>query len=378
MSCAFTPSRCHINLGALTRNFHRLGAPARLMPVIKSDAYGHGLLPVAAALDKAGALHFAVGGVDEGKTLRDKDFRQEIVLLMGCLNKAEWLDAIHHDLTPLVGSLEDLKLAASALSEVADSSINVALKFDTGMSRLGFCSGEIPYLIHTLENEPGIKPAMLLSHFACADMPEEECFTQEQLELFLKLHSALIDRFPGLRRSLGNSAGTIGLPQSRFEISRPGYSLYGGNPFKDTELEGLGKDFEWVMSLSTPIIHVRDLKAGQSVSYGRIFKAPRAMRVAVAGCGYATGFSRVLSGKSHMLINGRRAPQIGRVCMSMSILDVSDIENVKAGDRAWIMGGAPLPGEKAIDAGELASLMGTIPYEILCSMGALNPRVYSQ
>ena len=131
------------------------------------------------------------------------------------------------------------------------------------------------------------------------------------------------------------------------------------------------------MSVSSPVLQVRQLKAGQSVSYGRIFTAPQAMTVAVVAAGYATGFARALSNRIDLLINGRRVPQVGRVCMSMLMADVSSLPDVRTGDTAWILGGPAAPGQRPVSAQEMADELGTIPYEILCLMGRTNPRVYS-
>lgn len=373
MVCNFTPSRCYINLAALQRNFRRLGEAAKLMPVIKSDAYGHGLLPVARALQTVGAKRFAVGGASEGMALRDAGFAQEILLLLGCVDDDDWQRALAGGLTPLVGSMADLDKAA-ALAQSSGKKLKIAVKCDTGMARLGFVQEEIPALIQKLENSANLVPALLVSHLACADMPDETDFTLAQVNIFNDFYAALRSRFPGILRSLGNSAATLGIAQAHMDILRPGYALYGGNPFADTPRAALGEDLEWVMSVATPVRQVRDLKPGQSISYGRIFTAQKPMKIAIVACGYATGFARNLSGKAAMLLHGRRAPQIGRVCMSMSMIDVSGIDNVRPGDLAWIMGGQ---GEdQAVTAQEIAAALGTIPYEVFCLMGSLNPRVY--
>lgn len=376
MARAFTYSRCHVNLGAIRRNFQRLGNPRHLMPVIKADAYGHGLVRVARTLADAGAARFAVGIPGEGAALREAGFSQDIVPLMGCVEADDWRVAIGRQLIPMVGNFGDLDALEAALGELPGSGARVAIKCDTGMSRLGFSSDDLPLLLDRLANLENVSPVMLISHLACADMPEECVFTDTQIRSFDAFYNALAPRYPQLARSLGNSAAALGVSASLYDFARPGLALYGGNPFAGTSLARAGEEFEWAMSVSSPILHVRDLAPGQSVSYGRIFTAPRAMRVAVAACGYATGVARCLSNRMSLLVRGRRAPQIGRVCMSMLMLDVSEIPEARPGDLAWIMGGSPLAGHKPIDALELAELLNTIPYEVLCLLGALNPRVY--
>ena len=370
MTCIFTPSACHIDLPALQRNF-----PETILPVIKSDAYGHGLLPVARALDRAGARQFAVGTVSEGISLRDEGYRQRVVTLMGALCPNEWTQAADARLTPVVACFEDLQNAAEGLSGRGDT-LDIALKLDTGMGRLGFDAADIPALLNALEHMPQLVPVMALSHMPSADMPEDEAFSLEQIERFRSLCEPLRQRWPGLARSLANTAGTLGLPQARFELCRPGLALYGGNPFAGGPWEERGAGLEWVMSLSAPVMQVRQLRAGQSLSYGRTFTAPHDMTIAVIACGYATAYPRNLSNKASVLLHGRRAPVVGRVCMSMMMADVSHLPDVSRGDTAWLMGGKAAPGERPVTVCELARLADVLPYELLCLMGEVNPRQY--
>lgn len=373
-SPSFTPSRCHIDLAALTRNFARLGAADSLLPVIKGDAYGHGLLPVAHALDKACARHFAVGTVAEGVALRDRGFGQQVVPLLGALCPEDWYQAQVADLTIPLGNLDDIMRATSVCPQ--DKTLRVAIKCDTGMSRLGFGPSDLPAAIERLRRFPRLRPVLAISHLACADMPEELPFTHAQMERFASMCEMLTDAFPGLIRSLDNSAALLHLPESRMELCRPGLALYGGNPFHNTDQAHLGHGLEWVMQVSAPIINVHTLAAGASISYGRTYTALEDMTVAVVAAGYATGVARALSNHCDVLINGRRCPQIGRVCMSMMMVDVSALPHVQVGDEAWLMGGEAEPGQRPVSAQELADILGTIPYEILCLMGATNPRVY--
>ncbi|WP_297825617.1 alanine racemase [uncultured Desulfovibrio sp.] len=370
-----TPSRCHIDLAALRRNFFRLGNPASIMPVIKSDAYGHGLLPVARALDQAGARRFAVGTVDEGMALREAGLGQRIVPLLGAVSPQDWRTAAALDLTPLLTDFEDIEKAAACCP--ANRPLHVAVKCETGMNRLGFSADDLPALLESLRRFPHMTPVLALSHLSCADMPEEAAYTQAQIRLFADMCATLREAFPDMARSLGNSPAVLGLPETRYEVCRPGLALYGGNAFSGTGRETLGADLEWVMSVSAPILRVRRIKAGQSVSYGRAFVASCDATVAVVAAGYATGLARNLSNRTDLLINGRRVPQVGRVCMGMVMADVSALANVRAGDTAWILGGPAAPGQRPITAQEMADKLDTIPYEILCQMGSANPRVYS-
>ena len=377
MPCTFTPAFCRIDLAALRRNFRRLGPPEGLMPVIKSDAYGHGLLPVAGALAGAGARRFAVGTAVEGMALRRAGFGQEIVPLMGCLTREDWRTAVASGLTPLIAGFDDIAAAAAAASACGANVLPVALKCDSGMGRLGFTPEEAPDLVERLRAHPVLAPRFAISHLSSVDMPGEDAYTDMQARRFGRFLESLQDSFPGILPSLGNSAATVGPARAQSGICRPGLALYGGNPFAGTGREPLGEGLEWAMSVAAPILAVHPLRAGESLSYGRIFTAPRDMRVAVVAAGYATGFARALSGRVSLLVRGRRAPQVGRVCMSMLMLDVSDVPDAAAGDLAWVLGGPAAPGERPVDAQELAQLLDTIPYEVLCLMGGLNPRVYA-
>ena len=374
--CTFSPSLCHIDLGAIRRNFGRMGQPQALMPVIKSDAYGHGLVPVARVLAEAGAQRFAVGTVSEGMALRDAGLRQAIVPLLGALTDVDWQGAVTQSLTPVVGNFDQLERAAAHCH--AGRTLRVAIKCETGMGRLGFSEAELPQVIDRLRSVQGLKPVMVISHFSCADVPEQEAYTQDQVRRFSAMSDALRAVFPEIKRSLCNTAGTIGRPEAHFEICRPGISLYGGNPFKGTSWEDKGAKLglEWSMSVSAPVIEVRQVAEGRSVSYGRLFTAQKPATVAVVAIGYATAFNRSLSTRTAMLINGHRAPQVGRVCMGMIMADVTDLPPVRVGDTAWLVGGPAEPGQSPVTPQDIADTLGTISYEVLCLFGGMNPRVY--
>ena len=374
--CTFSPSLCHIDLGAIRRNFGRMGQPQALMPVIKSDAYGHGLVPVARVLAEAGAQRFAVGTVSEGMALRDVGLRQTIVPLLGALTDVEWQGAVMQGLTPVVGNFDQLERAAAHCH--AGRTLRVAIKCETGMGRLGFSEAELPLVIDRLRSAQGLEPMMVLSHFSCADVPEQEAYTQDQVRRFTAMSDALRAVFPEVQRSLCNTAGTIGRPEAHFEICRPGISLYGGNPFTGTAWQDKGArlGLEWAMSVSAPIIEVRQVAEGRSVSYGRLFTAQKPATVAVVAIGYATAFNRSLSTRTAMIINGRRVSQVGRVCMGMIMADVTGLPPVRVGDTAWLVGGPADPGEIPVTPQDIADTLGTISYEVLCLFGGMNPRVY--
>lgn len=369
----FTISPCTavIDLGAIQRNYQRMTAHGTMMPVIKSDAYGHGMLPVAAALGAVGARHFAVGIVDEGVALRAAGHDQHIVTLLGGQSQDDMAQAYAHAITPLVHSFASLQRAAAY--GTAEKPFAVGIKCNTGMTRLGFEATELPALLDALRTLPQLKPVLALSHFACSDMPQEAKYTVQQVRTFAAMSDTLRDAFPEMRRSLANSAATLS-HICAYELCRPGIVLYGGNPFYGTTQEALGAGLEWAMSLKTPVLQVRTIKAGDSVGYGRLFTASQTMRVAVLPVGYADGFARASSAKGKICLHGQLVPQIGRVCMGMIMVDVTSLPQVQEQDEAWIMGGQK-GSAQGWNAQQWADVWGSIPYEVLCLWGR-NKREY--
>lgn len=368
MTIAFSPAICHIDLGAIGRNFRRLSSLGKLMPVIKADAYGHGLLPVARTLAAAGAERFAVGGADEGAALRDAGHKEQILLLTGCQSREERETASRLGLVSVVSDFASLEKHAA----LGRDSL-VAIKHDSGMGRLGFTLEDLPALLEKLRACPHIRPLLVISHLASADMPEDAAYLEGQSRSFEKFCDGIGAAFPEIERSLGNSAALLAHPRVKYDFFRPGIAIYGGNPLPGN---APAPELEWAMSVAAPILQVKKLKKGQSVSYGRIFTAPEDMPIAIVGCGYAQGLFRRLSGQCEMLVRGRRLPQIGRICMGMSILDAREMPDLQADELAYPLGGQAKTPESPISAAELAEKLETIPYEILCSMGSLNQRVY--
>ncbi len=376
-SCHFSSSKCHINLTALAKNFSLLGKPEYLMPVIKSDAYGHGLLRVADCLAKAGARRFAVGYVDEGRLLREQGHNNEVILpLLPPIRDEEWQTARNYSLTALVTSFEMLERAGSMGSK--DNPMPIAIKFETGMHRLGFRQESLPLLIDKLKGMPTVKPTICVSHCSCADMPEKQSQTTDQICLFSDMAATLLAAFPDIDRSLFNSAGTL---ETNFrcnicDVARPGYVLYGGNPFAGTSQEYLGSQLQWVMSLSAKVAQVTELRKGEAVSYGQTYTAAQDMRLAVVEIGYANGVPRRLSNKLEALLHGKRIHQVGRVCMNLMMFDVTDLPETKAGDTVWLWGGEADEGVKPVTPQEWADQLDTIAYELLCIVGTMNARTY--
>jgi alanine racemase len=368
-----SPCRARIHLDRIQRNFQRLGPAERLIPVVKSDAYGHGLLPVARALARCGAKSFAVGTVSEALCLRaeglgdpanDGAFR---LALRGAPTPGEMAQAATADIVPLVHDQRGLELAAAYGSP--ERPLRIAVKWNTGMTRLGFAPEDAPSVIDRLASLPGLQPVLCMSHLSTADTPEQDAYTHQQIHAFNSIVEQM-RRFPALRATLANSAGVLGHPAAAFDLVRPGIALYGGNPFHGTQRAAIGAELECAMEVGAPVLQTRNIQAGESVGYGRAYTAPRDMRIGIIGIGYANGYARALRGQ--LMLRGRRVAVLGRVCMGMIFVDLSATPDVQCGDTAWLLGG---PESNAVTNHELADAWGTICYEVFCLLGR-NTRHY--
>ncbi|WP_028586829.1 alanine racemase [Desulfocurvus vexinensis] len=358
--------------GAVVHNFNVMNAlGGNGCAVIKSDAYGHGLAVVAEALAGAGARTLAVGTVGEALDLGRTSFTGRVIALLGPQLPEDYEAAARKGVVCFCARREQLEKLSEA-GRRAGVRVPVALKFDTGMRRLGFLPDEAGRVLETVLGLPGIEAVMAASHLAVADEPQQEPFVREQAARFAAAVSVL--RAGGLRvqATLANSAAILAYPELHLDLQRPGIALYGANPFWGTARQELGAALMPAMETMTRVYQVHDLKKGETISYGRTFTAGRDMRVAIIGAGYADAWSRALSNRGQVLLHGLRAPVVGRVCMQMTAVDVTDVPQARAGDRVWLLGG---PGPNAIRSEELAQWWGTISYEVLCLLG-MNRREY--
>jgi alanine racemase len=320
------------------------------MAVIKANAYGHGLVAVARALESTDA--FAVARVDEGLTLRLAGIDAPTVLLEGVFDR-EQLDAAagaHFEL--VVHSPEQIELLRTA---AAGSDFKVWLKLDTGMNRLGFKGAAFGAAHAALSALGSVRsPVNLFTHLASADLPELPT-TAEQLALF----AAATESLPG-ERCLENSAAMLGFPDAQADWVRPGLLLYGVSPFAGS----IGEDYGLrpAMTLHSHVIAVKDLSPGERVGYGGDWTASRPTRLAVAAVGYGDGYPRSLGSGAPVLVNGERAGLAGRVSMDMIGIDVTDLQRPTALGDPVVLWGEGLPVE------EIAVWADTIPYELLCGI----------
>ncbi|MCQ2444218.1 MAG: alanine racemase [Mailhella sp.] len=355
------------------RNLRFLSARGKdLMPVIKADAYGHGLLRAASELSRAGIDWAAVGTVREAELVRDHGYSGHIVALLSSpLTKEEAILAAGKKLIPLIHSFDCLDAAENAMRmpEAEGLVLEAAIKIDTGMARLGFRLEELEQVIERLAACPSIMPVIQISHLAVADEPDEDAYTQMQFEIFRRAADMLRRQYPGMRCSLGNTAGLLSHAGIPGEICRPGLALYGGNPMYGTSREGDCPELKPVMSVSTRLLSVHPLRRGESLGYGRAYVAESDRLVGWAAVGYADCYRRNPSPEACMCINGVRVPVIGRVAMQMTCVDLTDLpEAPRAGDEVYVLGG---PGN-AVTMQEIATWWNTIAYEVICQFGKLR------
>lgn len=361
----------NINLDHLRHNYRLLcghvPGTSRVMGVIKANAYGHGYHAVARELVEAGCAWLAVSNIEEAMSLREAGIGCSI-LIFTCTPPQYAARLAELDLVQTVFSAPyaaDLQRAAVR----AGVRLRVHIKIDTGMARIGF-SPDRDEEIAAACACPNFLVEGAFTHFAIADEPQPEAaeYTRRQYRVFCSVLGRLEER--GIRfplRHCCNSAGVLRFPEMAMELVRPGIALYGYSP--SAGCDGV-LPLRPVMEWRAAVTMVKDVPEGTAISYGRTFVAPRPMRVATLPVGYADGYGREQSNQSWVLIRGRRAPVVGRVCMDQIMVDVSGIEGVEAGDEALVAGG----GAPGFD--ELAARAGTISYEKLCAVGERIPRVF--
>ncbi|BAZ94852.1 alanine racemase [Thiohalobacter thiocyanaticus] len=353
------PVRARVALDALRSNLElaRRTAPhSRILAVVKANAYGHGLVPVAQALEAADA--FGVAGVEEALFLRQAGIKKPIVLLEGFFHGAELDEVIRHRLSLVLHAAHQLEALAAAAPAAP---LRVWVKLDTGMHRLGFAPGELPSVLQRLQALEGVELAGLMTHFACADDRADPA-TRRQLERF----DALAGGLEG-EHSLANSAALLGWPQTHAGWVRPGLMLYGISPFVDSLAVDHG--LRPAMTLETELIAIRDCAAGDAVGYGGAWVCPEAMPVGVAAIGYGDGYPRHAPAGTPVLVDGRPAQLVGRVSMDMITLDLRGLPEARVGSRVSLWG-------EGLPVEHIARAAGTIPYELVCAVTARVPLVY--
>jgi len=379
MTEALSFNRVEIDIAALQKNYQSIqqtvGQQIKVMSVVKSDAYGHGLIECAQAIYLAGGRTFGVAEVWEGVSLRRANLAGEIVILLGGPSES-YEEIISYKLTPVVYDV-DFITGLSYEAERKNTEVRVHLKVDVGMGRLGVLPAQVESYVSLIKRLPSISLSGILSHFPLADEAGALEKTQEQVSNFRNVLAGLKTKKAGaVIAHIANSAALIYFPGTRLDMIRPGISLYGYYPDASPARAKTAApllQLQPVMSFKTRVVQIKELDVGCGISYGHTFVTRRKSRIAVLPVGYADGYLRKLSNRAEVLIGGRRAPVCGRVCMNATMVDITDLPPVHAGDEVVLLGHQ---GEAKITADEIAKWMETISYEVLCLLGTFNERFY--
>lgn len=358
-----------IDLGALAHNFgqvRKLVDPAAILAVVKSDAYGHGMVQVARQLEILGVDWLGVSTCREALELRQQGIKSPILVLLG-VEPGEFSTVIRHHLTPVLFR-EDIARGLGAAARQRGAEVAVHIKIDTGMSRLGVPHERARKFFAMISSVQGLRVEGLLSHFAAAD-EYDKSFSAVQLERFQRtLEVAREVGLPFRYAHMANSAGIIDLPEAYLQLVRPGLMLYGALPSRELHRPVSLKP---VMSLKTRILQLREVSAQSPIGYGCTHYTSRPSRIATLPVGYDDGYSRLLSNRGEVLVGGRRALVVGRISMCLTTVDVTDIPEVEVDDEVVLLGAQ---GEERITADEIAAKIGTIAYEVFCNLGGNRPK----
>ncbi|MBF0450119.1 MAG: alanine racemase [Candidatus Magnetomorum sp.] len=364
-----TANQLIIDLSAIVHNYKVLqqwaGPDTHLMGVIKSDAYGHGMIPVAHALESAGCQYFAVFDPLEGLLLRQKGFHQPILILMGVYpDTAD--EAIANDLISVVYRKDMVEYLSQAACQQGKPA-QIQIKVDTGMNRLGVYPEDLAAFMALIQSLPGLVINGFISHFAVSEQPDN-AYTERQMQKFVSAISSY--SLNGMVSHISNSGGIINHKGLNYPIARAGIAIYGSPPDPGWSESSRLKP---AMTFQSEIIYLKTVPPEETISYGRTYTTHKNTRVATLPLGYANGYNRKFSNKAHALVRGTYVPVIGRVCMNLTMIDVTDIPDVGVGDSVVLLG---QQAQHLITVDELANHVDTISYEIMCCLGSCNSRVY--
>lgn len=363
-----------VSMEAIRHNYKQikgiLPKDTHLMAIVKADGYGHGAIEVARILQEEGADRFAVAIAAEGEELRRAGINSPI-LVLGYTPPGDIKTLIENDLTQTVFSYEMAQFISEEAGKLGKS-VNIHIKVDTGMGRIGFLSDPLSIEeVKKIAELPRINMEGIFTHFATSD-EEDPTYTRHQMSIFLgflkELHEVGIE-VPIIHAA--NSAATMVHEYTRFNLVRTGIILYGYYP--SDYLEGKKIDLIPAMTLKTQVVHVKELPAGHYISYGKKYCTHQKTKIATIPIGYADGYSRKLSNKGRVLIRGEYASVVGTICMDQFMVDVSHIQDIAVGDEVVVLG---TQGMHRISIEELAHLTDTINYEVMCMIGKRVPRDY--
>jgi len=358
------------NLAHNMREIRRVAKSKDIMAIIKADAYGHGAMDVAPVLLENGATSLGVAVITEAIELRKAGIKDPLMIL-GYTPLTFSKEIIKYDIQQTVFTFEYAKALSNEAQKLGITA-KIHIGLDTGMGRIGFLPNEESVNeVYAISKLPNIEIVGLFSHFSSAD-EEDKDYTYEQLDKFNNFYHELTKK--GVKpkiRHIANSAAIIDLPETHFEAVRPGLILFGYYPSEEIHKEKI--HLKPVLTLKTDVVHVKTMEKDMYISYGRKYKTEKESIIATLPIGYADGYTRLLFNKAKVIINGKLAPIVGRICMDQCMVDVTDIGEVKVGDEVILIG---QQGNVKFDADDIAELLGTINYEIICMIGKRVPRVY--
>ena len=365
-------TRAVIHLDHLRHNIRAVQAHMipgiKLCMAVKADAYGHGAVPVSRAAVEEGVSFLGVATVEEGAELRAAGLRVPL-LLLGLPLEEEADAVIEHGITPFVATAESIRVLAEAARR-RKSRLAVHLKIDTGMGRIGCTPREALPLALLIRETDSLVLEGIATHFPVSDSADGDEFTSGQTDQLNKLTQSL--QAEGINppyRHAANSGAIIDKPYSHYNLVRPGIMLYGYYPSDDQRKTVPVRP---VMTLKTNISFIKKVPKGTGISYGLTHTTAVETYIATLPVGYGDGYSRLLSNRGSVLVNGRRCPLVGRVCMDQTMIDLGTSPSARVGDEVVLFGPEP----DAPDAADIAALMGTIPYEVTCLITKRVPRVY--
>lgn len=367
------PIWAEINLNNLINNIDEIkkkSNSSEIIGVVKANAYGHGAVEISKALLSCNIKKLAVANIVEAIELRENNITAPIMLL-GISEDLAINELINYNVEPTVSTLHFAKnLNESAREKNKIIKIHIAL--DSGMGRIGFrnTSKDIDDIV-SISNLSNLKIDSIFSHFSTADSIDKS-YSNNQIYIYNSIINKLKEKGVNIsKRNLSNSAAIIDIPESHYDYVRPGIIQYGYYPSDEVNKNDI--HIKPVLTWKTRIVHIKEVDGNEYIGYGKTYKTSKKTLIATLPVGYADGYSRSLSNKGSVIIKGKLAPIIGNVCMDQFMIDITDIEGVKSGDEVILLGS---DGEVKFDAEDMANILNTISYEVLCLIGRRAPRVY--
>jgi len=364
-----------VDLDAIASNMERmkqnLSANTKIMAVLKADAYGHGAVQIAQMLETVDYIWgYAVATLDEAVVLKSEGMKKP-VLVLGCVFPDQYMEMLKYDIRMNVYT-EEMAEAISQMATREGLTAYMHIKLDTGMARLGFdISEKSVEAIHRISEMQNVCMEGIFTHFAKAD-EADKTFTKKQIEDFLWMTGNLKEKGVAFQyEHCANSAAIIDVPEGHFDLVRAGISTFGLYPSEEVNRDNVR--LKPAMALKSHVAFVKQIEVGTPISYGGTFVSEKSMTIATIPVGYADGYPRNLSNVGYVLIRGKQAPIVGRVCMDQFMVDVTDIEGVSFGDNVTLIG---KDGNEAISVETLSELSGRFNYEFICDLGKRIPRVY--